>query len=442
MNITHKIEAVNGVEQIVLYVDYPDDYEFGLDFDALKRNVENVTDKIREYAFKNINKVTNETALLVLNGVIIGTLMVSGIVEPKALNAQSPTTQIESTITQEEQQDLKVLEQTEANNLDTRETESEDVASTEAIQNDENASNVNIATSAPVTNKKSTVPTTPKNSTQPSTPTNPTQPSTPQGQTVNLKLSTGQTIKIGLEDYVVGVVSAEMPVSFNIEALKAQSVAARTYALKRISAGQTLSATTSDQVYKTESQLKQMWGNSFTTYYNKVKSAVNATSGKSIKSNGSYIDALYFSTSNGKTEDSVNVWGNSFSYLKSVDSPWDVGVSNFKSDKSIPMSTISSKMGVKITSASQIVINSKTIGNRVKSVSFAGKTFTGVQVRTLLGLRAADFTVRQDGSNIIFTTKGYGHGVGMSQYGANGMANAGYSYVQILKHYYTGVTIQ
>ncbi len=453
MNITHKMETVNGVEQLVLYVNYPDEYEFGLDFDALKQNVENITDKIREYAFKNINKVTNETALLVLNGVIVGTLMVSGIVEPRALNANSPTTQIESTITGEND---KVVEQVEANNLDTR--TSEDNSTEIAASTDVNNANVTTPTSPTTdTNNNSTTQkqavqnTTPKSSTpstpvqqpsNPSTPSTPTTPTTPQGQIVNLKLSNGQTIKIGLEDYVVGVVSAEMPVSFNAEALKAQAVAARTYALKRISSGQTLSASTSDQVYKTESELKQMWGNSFTSYYNKVKGAVSATSGKSIKYNGAYIDALYFSTSNGKTEDSVNVWGNSFAYLKSVDSPWDVGVSNFKSDKSIPMSTITSKMGVKITSASQIVINSKTIGDRVKSVSFAGKTFTGVQVRTLLGLRSADFTVRQDGSNIIFTTKGYGHGVGMSQYGANGMANAGYSYVQILQHYYTGVTIQ
>ena len=105
------------------------------------------------------------------------------------------------------------------------------------------------------------------------------------------------------------------------------------------------------------------------------------------------------------------------------------------------MSTISSKLGVNLTSVSEISINSKTVGDRVANVTFCGKSFTGVQVRTLLGLRSADFEVSQNGNNIVFTTKGYGHGVGMSQYGANEMAKSGYSYSQILKHYYTGVSL-
>ena len=105
------------------------------------------------------------------------------------------------------------------------------------------------------------------------------------------------------------------------------------------------------------------------------------------------------------------------------------------------MSVISEKLGVNLTSVSQITINSRTSGDRVNSVTIAGKNFTGVKVRSLLGLRSADFSVSQSGSSIVFTTKGYGHGVGMSQYGANGMANAGYNYKQILKHYYTGISI-
>ena len=157
--------------------------------------------------------------------------------------------------------------------------------------------------------------------------------------------------------------------------------------------------------------------------------------------NGNYIDALYFSTSNGRTEDAVYVWGNSIPYLKSVESSFDINVRGFSQNKTISMNTISQKLGVNLTSVSQINIVSKTTGNRVEKVNICGKEFTGVQIRSLLGLSSTDFSVSQSGNNIIFTTKGFGHGVGMSQYGANGMANQGYNYTQILQHYYTGITI-
>lgn len=258
---------------------------------------------------------------------------------------------------------------------------------------------------------------------------------------INVKLASGQIISVSLEDYVIGVVGAEMPAEFQTEALKAQAVASRTYALKRTASGNTISASVSDQTYNTVEQLKQKWGNSFNKYYTKIQSAVNATKGQTLKYNGSYIEALFFSTSNGRTEDSVNVWGNSYPYLKSVDSPWDTSVSSFLSTKSISMSEISNKLGVNLTSVSQINITSRTVGNRVGNVNICGNDYTGVKIRQLLGLRSADFEVSQNGNNIVFTTKGYGHGVGMSQYGANEMAKSGYSYTQILKHYYTGVTI-
>ena len=265
--------------------------------------------------------------------------------------------------------------------------------------------------------------------------------STNQGRTISLRLNNGNVVSIALEDYVIGVVGAEMPALFNSEALKAQAVCARTFALKKASSGATLTATTADQVYKTNEELKAMWGSSYNTYYNKVKNAVFATSGEVITYNGSYIDAVYFSTSNGRTEDSVYVWNYSAPYLKSVDSKWDIGTKFFDATKTISKEELSNKLGVTVTSVSDIVINSKTTGDRVNGVTISGKEFTGVKMRTLLGLRSADFTVSESGDNIIFKTKGWGHGVGMSQYGANGMANAGYSYSQILKHYYTGIAI-
>ena len=268
--------------------------------------------------------------------------------------------------------------------------------------------------------------------------------STPPQETnekqVSVRLASGQVLSISLEDYVVGVVASEMPASFNIEALKAQSVAARTYALKR--SNTTLSATTSDQVYKTVDQLKAMWGNSFNTYYNKVKNAVNATRGKYITYNGTYIDALYFSTSNGKTEDPVYVWGKSYPYLKSVDSPYDTSLRSYSYTTSIPLATFNKKLGVNVSDNSQINILSKTTGNRINQISIGDKTFTGVKVRTLLGLRSADFDISISNSTVTISTHGFGHGCGMSQYGANEMAKQGKSYIEILKYYYTNVEIK
>ena len=306
-------------------------------------------------------------------------------------------------------------------------------------------SNKNTTTNATTSKPVQSTNTNTNNSTTTSTPpTNntPTQSKpTSNEKMINVKLASGQIISVGLEEYVIGVVGAEMPAEFQTEALKAQAVASRTYALKRTASGGALSASTSDQTFCTIDQLKAQWGGSFDKYYNKVKSAVNATKGQTLKYNGSYIEALFFSTSNGRTEDSVNVWGNSYAYLKSVDSPWDTNASSFSKEKTISMSEISSKLGVNITSVSQINITGRTVGNRVSNVNICGKDYTGVKLRQLLGLRSADFEVYQSGNSIVFTTKGYGHGVGMSQYGANGMAKAGYSYTQILKHYYTGVTI-
>lgn len=465
MEVYHKLEIIDGVEQLVLYVDYPSDYEFSLDFDSLKKNVANVADKIREYAFKNIPGISNQTALVVLNGVLVGTLVLSNLTATanlQKLNNTETLSQIENTIANTETTDTntpqsttstiseEALKKDETINSEEIKTIDQPVSdSLKTIQNTNTVTKIETTnTSAPTTNdtvkKDSPPPTTTTTTIQNTTnsETAPVAPPSHQEKTVNLKLSSGQTITISLENYVIGVVGAEMPAAFGSEALKAQSVVARTYALKRIESGQTLTTSTANQSYKTDAELKTLWGNSYSTYYAKVKNAVEATKGEYITYGGKYIDALYFSTSNGKTEDSINVWGNSFPYLKSVDSSWDKNVSGFSQTKSIAISTVCSKLGVTISSSSQIVINSKTIGDRVESVTIGGKNFTGVQVRTLLGLRSADFNVSQDGQNIVFTTRGYGHGVGMSQYGANEMSKTGKTYSNIIYHYYTGVKIE
>lgn len=444
MEVYHKFETINGIEQFVIYVDYPFEYEFGLDFNTLKENTKNVANKVKEYATKNLSKIKASTALLVLNGVIIGTVVLSHIINPH-LNISSlnmDKTQLFSTLEDEAKQ-VTVIASADVNENTNSSTDNNNtLVENKATQNNNTskvATTSKSTSTSNTTNKNKTNTTNNKTNTSTSNPSNTVN--TNSGTPIKVRLNSGNVITIGLEDYVVGVVASEMPASFHTEALKAQALATRTYALRKTSSGGILSATTSDQVYKTNDELKKMWGNSYSTYYNKVKNAVYATKGEYLTYKGNYIEALYFSTSNGKTEDPIYVWGNSHPYLKSVDCKWDVGVSNFTATKTIPISTVAQKLGVPLTSSSQIQINSRTTGDRVNSITICGKEFTGVKIRTLLGLRSADFSISVSGNSLVFTTKGYGHGVGMSQYGANGMAKAGYSYSQILKYFYTGVNI-
>lgn len=258
---------------------------------------------------------------------------------------------------------------------------------------------------------------------------------------ITLKRTNGEVLQIGLEEYLIGVVAAEMPASFNSEALKAQAIVARTYTLKLLESGRTITDDVSTQVYKSNSELQSMWKASYNTYYNKVKNAVSATNGLCIKYNGSLIDAVYHSTSNGYTEDSVNVWGNSVPYLKTVTSPWDTSVSSYLKNVTIGFDKISNVLGFDFNSSSSIEIISRDESNRISRIKFNDKEYSGVEIRNLLGLRSADFDFNISDEGVNFTTRGYGHGVGMSQYGANEMSNAGYSYDRILNHYYTNVQI-
>lgn len=253
--------------------------------------------------------------------------------------------------------------------------------------------------------------------------------------------SNGSVINLNMTDYLIGVVSSEMPASFNFEALKAQSVLARTYALKAKQTGKKLTDTVSTQSYIDIDQMKNKWGNSFNTYHNKIKNAVENTNGEYLSYNGNYIEALYHSTNNGKTESSLDVFGNYYPYLISVSSEYDKNASSYLRTINMPLDTISNKLGLSLNNDSIINILSYTDGGNVKEININGNNFSGKKVRELLGLRSADFNISISDNNANITTRGYGHGVGMSQYGANGMANAGYSYKDILSHYYPGTTL-
>lgn len=253
--------------------------------------------------------------------------------------------------------------------------------------------------------------------------------------------SNGSVINLNITDYLIGVISSEMPASFNLEALKAQSVLARTYALKAKQTGKKLTDTVSTQSYIDMDQMKNKWGNSFNTYYNKIKNAVENTNGEYLSYNGNYIEALYHSTNNGKTESSLDVFGNYYPYLISVSSEYDKNASSYLRTINMSLDTISNKLGLSLNNDSVINILSYTDGGNIKEININGNNFSGKKVRELLGLRSADFDISISDNNANITTRGYGHGVGMSQYGANGMANAGYSYKNILSHYYPGTTL-
>ena len=257
---------------------------------------------------------------------------------------------------------------------------------------------------------------------------------------IKIKINKNNEIQeLNLEDYIVGVVAGEMPASFNIEALKAQAVASRTYAMYKMNTSDNaLNTTTDDQVYITLDDMKIKWENDFDEYYNKIKKAVNETNNQVMKQNNELFKAFYFAMSNGYTEDSAAVFGET--NLESVSSPWD----NESLNKFIVETTFTKeelKQLLNLNDIEEIKIISRDKTNRVSKLSVNNKTYTGVEFRKLLTLRSTDFTIKEENDKYIITTKGYGHGVGMSQYGANGMANENFKYEEILKYYYKDIEI-
>lgn len=256
--------------------------------------------------------------------------------------------------------------------------------------------------------------------------------------------------KVDLENYLVGVVAAEMPADFNEEALKAQALAARTYIVNRLTSkdklgvpkGAMVTDTQIHQVYKNDAEQRRDWGKDYAWKKKKVLTAVRETSGQILTYKNKPIDALFFSTSNGYTENSEDYWDGEIPYLRSVSSPWDKGTEKYIHKMQIPVSQFEARLGVRVGSGGTIgKIIARTEGKRVAKVDFNGKILTGKSIREKLDLRSTDFSWERKGSSIVITTKGFGHGVGMSQYGANGMAAEGKSYKDIVLHYYKGVKI-
>lgn len=263
---------------------------------------------------------------------------------------------------------------------------------------------------------------------------------------IRVKRTESKTIEeIPLEEYVIGVVAGEMPASFNMEALKSQAVASRTYVLKKVENNKKeydVEDGTVNQVYIDDNQMRQKWNNNYEKNKEKIKEAVEKTKGEVILYKNEIIDALFFSTSNGYTENSSDVFSSSKPYLVSVSSLWDKEESPvFNSNTEVTVKSFLFNLGLDVNSKVNISNIEKTSTGRVKSLIVNEKKFSSSKIREVFNLKSTSFSIEQKDDKIIFNVSGYGHGVGMSQYGANGMAKEGSNYKEILTHYYTGTDV-
>lgn len=266
--------------------------------------------------------------------------------------------------------------------------------------------------------------------------------------TIRVKRLEKDTIEVmNIEEYLVGVLAGEMPIFFDGEALKAQAVASRSYAFKRIEYNKDkeydVVDSTLNQVYLDLDYLKDKWGKNYVNYINKLRTAVNETIDEYLDYNGEVVEAMFFSTSNGYTEDVKSVFNLDLPYLKSVESSWDKEVSTaFNYEKTISMQEFYEKLGLKYSDSLDVKVIDRSSTNRINKILINNVEISGRDMYNKLSLRSTDFEIEKLGSNIIIKTKGYGHGVGMSQYGAQGMAKNGYNYKEILSHYYVNTTIK
>lgn len=272
-----------------------------------------------------------------------------------------------------------------------------------------------------------------------------------------LHIKTGQIEELGLDEYLYGVVSSEMPASYEKEALKAQSVVARTYTLHKMSGNKKHKnanicddSTCCQAWISKEDRLAKWEEKSRETYWNKIVNCVNETQGKMITYDGKPINAFFHANSGGSTEAPINVWGGiGYPYLQTVQTSGEDDYSQYKSTVTVTkkqlietIQKLHSNFEIDFEEEDCIKIKEYTEGNRVKSIKIGNLNLTGVEVRTLFGLKSANFKVSMEKQNITFEVIGFGHGVGMSQTGADSLAKQGKNYEEIIYHFYTGVEIQ
>jgi len=268
-------------------------------------------------------------------------------------------------------------------------------------------------------------------------------------------------VEMKLEEYLKGVVAAEMPAEFELEALKAQAVAARTYAVKNMTAfggsglaeqpGADVSTDYKQgQAWINEEALKKRWGSNYAKFWDKISQAVEETSGEVATYNGEFIQAVYHSTSGEKTASAKEVWGFDYPYLQSVPCTWDHKSPRYYDKKEFSFAQVEQLLGpetqvvaaMQNNSSGAMAILNTTESGRVGQIRIGSKVFSGAEVREKLDLRSNNFNVELKDNKIVVNTIGYGHGVGLCQYGANGMAKEGMDYRQIITKYYTGVALK
>lgn len=257
--------------------------------------------------------------------------------------------------------------------------------------------------------------------------------------------------KMPLETYLVGVVAGEMPANFPLEALKAQAVAARTYTLRRTRGAPNpqhpQAAVCTDpnhcQAWKSKWEMCRIWGpGAFLFPYQKIRKAVRETKGMVITYEGKLIDPVYHSTCGGRTASAKEVWGFEVPYLVSVPCPGDENSPYYRQERSFTLAELSALLGQPLTAPDLLgAAIERTASGRVKTARLRAATYTGEELRRILRLPSTNFFLRVEGEEVIFEAMGYGHGVGMCQYGARQMAKEGKTFVEILRYYYPGTEI-
>lgn len=264
----------------------------------------------------------------------------------------------------------------------------------------------------------------------------------PGGTTVRLLQPDGQVTTLDLEDYLVGVLAAEMPASFESAALEAQAVAARTYALSHQAKGPHLpQADVCTDFACCQAYLATppaSWGAATKEYSEKLRSAVDATAGQVLTQDGALIDAVFHASSMGQTAPAQAVWGAAVPYLVSVSTPETAeNVPDLQREAAFTPEELETLLG-----PGELGETVYEPWGGVATLAVGDRLLTGAEVRKTLGLRSARFRVEDRGDRIVFITSGYGHGVGMSQRGADLMAKEGATYQEILAHYYPGTTLE
>ena len=263
---------------------------------------------------------------------------------------------------------------------------------------------------------------------------------------VSVLLSEG-IVEMDMQTYLTGVLLAEMPVDFSSEALRAQAVVSRTYALRRNtvagkhSQGAICTESSCCQAYRPIEEFLDKGGTE--ELLDKVKDAVESTAGQVLIYNGALIEATYFSCSGGRTEDALAVWGTDIPYLQAVDSPGEENATHFVDAMQFDAGEFATLLGISPSGPTSGWLGAVTYtdGGGVATMVIGGKKFTGTEIRQKLGLRSTAFAMLAVGNRIHISTRGYGHRVGMSQYGAEAMAVHGSDYQQILAHYYPGTQL-